>query len=427
MSVYGDLRTLSLTDLLRWASSADKTGVLELERNGVSRSIEFRAGHVGSCSSNHPSSRLGQFLLSRERINEIQLQHLLTLQASTGKRLGLLLVELGLLSRSQLASEVASKAQETIYGLFDWDDAFFRFDDGATLDPDQIEVNLSVDKLIADGQTRTEQLARIREAFESSGVVLGRTGGEIPEELLERTLTRRTLDAIDGRRTIAEVLLHTRASEFVVLYFLHRLHERGLLEIREVRPLPVERPTLLDTAVRKREDSPLTLIDEADLESEAIADASTESGTGTDTAVDLAIEKATRLIGQRDYETAVEVLRTSCREHSTDYARRLLLKAESSLVSQVWQDASFSSKFPVMLRDKDQLLAEEPAPDESFLLSLIDGITDLQAILWLAPMREVDVIIALQRMIRKGMIELAEPADVGCLPASPAEHCFHAD
>jgi len=70
MPLYGDLRTLSLEDLLRWAAANQKTGVLEVGRNAIYKWVEFRKGWVGSCSSNEPSSLLGQFLLSRGKINE---------------------------------------------------------------------------------------------------------------------------------------------------------------------------------------------------------------------------------------------------------------------------------------------------------------------------------------------------------------------
>ena len=63
----------------------------------------------------------------------------------------------------------------------------------------------------------------------------------------------------------------------------------------------------------------------------------------------------------------------------------------------------------MLLQDRLLVLGRHPAPEESFLLSLVDGSTDIQSILWLAPMREVDVLIFLRRMAKKNMIELAEP------------------
>ncbi len=402
MSFYGDLRTVKLVDVLRWASENEKTGVLEVERNAISRRIEFRKGWVGSCSSNDPASRLGQFLLSRSKLDEIQLQHLLTLQRVTKKRLGLLLVEMKVLSRADLTAEVTGKAQETIYGLFDFDDAVFRFDEGAILDPDQIEVNLSVEELIVEGEKRAEQLHKIRDAFESSGVVLERTEREIPGEILDRPLTRRMFDSIDGQRTIAEILLHMRTSEFLVLQFLARLHDRGLLRISEVRAVPEGSGNLLDIArcsgARGQTEDWLSF---CDLDTEAA-----EAGQDN---LDETIRKAGVLLDREEYEAALELLRDSYREHGDDYSRRLLVKAETGFLESTKNDGLVST-VPILLQDRHALLDKSPSAEESFLLSLIDGTTDVQSILWLAPLREIDALIALRRMAGKQMIELATPS-----------------
>ena len=409
MPIYGDLRTVSLTDLLRWVSQNEKTGVLEVERNAICRRVEFRKGWIGSCSSNHPSAMLGQFLLARGRLNEIQLQNLLVLQKAVRKRLGLLVVEMGFLSRAELAAEVSINAQQTIHSLFDWDNAFFRFDDGATLDPDQIEVNLSVEDMIAEGSKRREKLARIRESLESSGVVLARTDREIPPSLLESRATVRILEAVDGHRTIAEILLHTRSSEFLVLQLLCGLLDQGLLRAVDVnRAVSQDHPTLLDTgrasAIASSMDAPLAP-NEVD---RALGALPVDDGGGR-SPLDVQIEAATRLLERREYEPAVELLRVTCREHATDYVRRLLVRAEVGFVESLKTNGGFSSKRPVLLRDRKLVRDDEATPEESFLLSMIDGTTDVQSILLLAPLREVDTLMALRRMVRKHMINLAEP------------------
>jgi len=409
VALYGDLSTVSLPDLMRWASRNEKTGVLVIERNAICRQVEFRKGWVGSCTSNDPSARLGQFLLSRDKLNEVQLRHLLTLQQATGKRLGLLMVEMEFLTRAELARVVATKAQETIHSLFDWEDAFFRFDEGASLDPDQIEVSLSVEDLIAEGETRREQLVQIRQAFESSGVVLARTDSEVPERILSSPMMRRILDSVDGERTIAEVLLQTRASDFPVVQFLHLLFDRGMLEIREARPISPDSPTLLDTRGHPTAatlDAPLVPgeVDRALLNMEPPIESDVVSR------LDQEIDTARELMDQQFFDQAVALLRSTCRDHSTDYARRLLTKAESALVISLREDGEFISKAPALRHDRRSLSERDSTPEESFLLGLVDGKTDVQSILALAPMREIDVFLGLRRMMQKNMIELVEPA-----------------
>ena len=108
MPVQGDLRSMPLADLLQWIAMSQKSGVVEIEREKIIRRIEFRKGQVGSCWSNDPFSRLGQFLLSRGRIDETQLQHVLTLHKTTERSFGRLLVELKILNRAELAAAVAA-------------------------------------------------------------------------------------------------------------------------------------------------------------------------------------------------------------------------------------------------------------------------------------------------------------------------------
>lgn len=148
MSFYGKLSTMSLPDLLQWASANRRTGILELERNKICRRIAFREGQIVACSSDDPPALLGQFLLSRGKITGDNLRDALGRQAASGDNLGAILQEMGLLTRKEIDSQVAAKAEENIYGLFDWTDAVFRFLENAPLNRHTIEVNLSVEDIL---------------------------------------------------------------------------------------------------------------------------------------------------------------------------------------------------------------------------------------------------------------------------------------
>ena len=77
------------------------------------------------------------------------------------------------------------------------------------------------------------------------------------------------------------------------------------------------------------------------------------------------------------------------------------------------------SQVPVLLRDRSELQDEEMLPAESFLLSMIDGTTDIQSIMWLTPLREIEVLTALRKLAGTGVIDLRQPAavDSGSLSA----------
>jgi hypothetical protein len=419
MPVCGDLSTMSLVELLRWAHQGQRTGVLEIEQNKICRRIEFRKGWIGACSTDDPPAQLGQILLSRGKIDEKQLRDALERQARHHTNLGVILVQMGVLYPRDIARYVAEKAEETIQGLFDWEEAIFRYHEGATLEPDQIEVNVSVEQIIERGLRHQEELKGIRRHFKSSGVVLTSTGRPVPAKLLEREVTRRIYQAVDGGRTIAEVLLHAHASAFLVIKLLFRLHEAGLVKITGERPPSPGTFTLLDLPASKNmserrgwtKDDIRQILD-GDLPSgshvgrEAPAEPPGDPGIGH-TELDEEVEVATRLMSRNEHGAALELLNASYRANpGENYLRRLIFRTERAYMENL-QRRNFSyDRTPIKIADAIENLNTEIRSEESFLLSLIDGDTDIRSILWLSPMREVDVLRSLEQMIDKGIIRV---------------------
>jgi len=246
MPVYGDLTTMPFADLLQWIGAAKKTGILELKRDHHVRGIEFHKGFIGSCSSDDPTSQFGEYLLARSKLDTELLRRALERQKHEGQRLGWILVDMGVLAEQEVTRLVTAHVEETVQTLFDWDDASFRFHDGATYDPNQVEVNLDVNDVLLRGIQYRDELNRLREVFVSSGIVLRRTSKPVPAELVERTTARKIFESIDGERTLGQILVHARASEILVLKLLFRLHQLNLVEVAEMRPIDPQVPTLLD-------------------------------------------------------------------------------------------------------------------------------------------------------------------------------------
>jgi hypothetical protein len=360
------------------------------------------------------------------------LREALAEQDRTGKHLGLIFLDMRALSQAELTRQVAAKAEETIRSLFDWDGAVFRFHDGATLEPNQIEVNLSVRDVLFRGLQHHDELNEIRKVFTSSGIVLRHADKSIPPELLKKPIARRIFESIDGKRTVAEILLHAHASDFLVVKLLNTLYRKGLLAIAGERSVNPDSRTILDTK-KQPESVPPRFGSAVDADSTGlerrgdeqprdVAEPTARSAStgpvvqGRD--LDVEVEVASRLMARGEHEAALELLNASYRANAGEsYLRRLIFKAETAYVDSLRRDELPGDKIPV-LQENAGTPSEPLGSEESFLVSLIDGESDIQEILWVAPLREVDGLRALRRMLDRGLIRLNDPDPVEQVSAS---------
>src|SRR5437867_6646565 len=212
----GSLKTMSLPDLLQWAASGRKTGTLSLKNGPLHKKIYFQDGAIIGSSSNDTREYLGQFMLSEGIISEQQLKDAFDLQAQTRVMLGRILVKKGLVSEQKVSEILRMKAEETIYSLFLWTDADFEFLQDELPPGDQVLISIKVEDVLMEGLRRYDTSKKIRQALPHNGVVLRRTTKALPREIASKTFPKRIYDLIDGRRTLAEVILEAHASEYNV-------------------------------------------------------------------------------------------------------------------------------------------------------------------------------------------------------------------
>lgn len=234
MSLYGTFSTMSLADLLQWLSNAAKTGTLEFEREKVVKQVVMREGHVIACSSDDPSQLLGHYLVSHGKVSEDVLRQALTEQGVSRRHLGQILVEMGVLTPEELSKHLADKAEETIFSLFDWDDAAFRFHESVQPHQAIFPVDLRVDEILLRGAHRLDEMQRIRSVFNDSGIVLRHTDKPAPAEILRNRIARQVYEYINGDRSLAEILLHAHASEYLVYKLLFEMFRAGFVKIGSV-------------------------------------------------------------------------------------------------------------------------------------------------------------------------------------------------
>jgi hypothetical protein len=225
---------MPVTELFQWVGQNRRRGMLSVISGRSSVRFWFKDGRITGCASNDPPAMLGQFPLSRGKISERMLEAALAEQERRPRNLGAILVELGALAESELDRYVAAKAEETIYKLFEWDDADFMFRTESKRDTNMISVDLSVDDVLLRGAQRSDELLRMKEVFDDPGLMLCHTDHELNPETAGTPMARRLYELVDGQRTFGQILLASRASEFLATRFLYQLYKRGIITIRDV-------------------------------------------------------------------------------------------------------------------------------------------------------------------------------------------------
>jgi len=356
------------TEILQWLGGARKTGTLEVEHERVTRRIHFRDGAIRSCGTDYAPTLLGQYLLSRGRITEADLRASLAEQENSGRNLGEVLVDAGRLTVDELERFIAAKVEETVYGIFDWSDGTFRFEAGTEAPADTIETDLSVEHVLLHGATRQDEMRRLREVVRDDDAVLERTQASLPGAVAASPVSRRILDLVDGKRSVREIVLHAHAPDFLAQRLLAELARGGVLRVTDRSAPAIAKPA---AAGRSRED----------------------------------IQAEVRLrLDANDPESALQIVEEACRVDTHSAALQELREtAESACFAQLFGRVLGPHRVPLLVRQPDA-----PTPEESFLLTLIDGTNDVRALLWLAPMRALAVVRSLKSLLDAGAVVLKD-------------------
>ena len=442
MPLVGTLSTMSISDLLQWLGNSSSTGVLSLERNKVSKRVIFRDGRVIACSTDEPSELLGHFLVSRGKIGEETLRMALGRQEQSGGHLGAILVEMDALTSEDLTRLLSAKTEETIFSLFDIDDAVFRFEDSDVSNENvSFPVELRVEDILLRGMQRFDEMRQIRTVFNDPGIVLRQTGRTPSEQIRKNRMARTIYDAINGERTVAEILLHAHASEFLVTKFLFELYRNGFAEVAATRevagpsPAPAALPEISVPSPPEPVTSPPSSTSHSALAVEpavaevdtiifeemkeetapvevpaAAATAAPVAKPSVEVSLDSDLEVAGNLMSRGEFDAALEILNVTYKAHPGDETLgRLLAEAEACFLEKAYRHYVPPAKIPALLRPPEDLAQEQISPQEYFLLSRIDGVWDVKSIIQVSPIREVDVVRTLKRMREKGFIELRDP------------------
>ena len=376
MGITGNLRTMALSELLQWLSLGGKNGTLLVEGHGIEKRIFFQNGRIASSSSSDQREYLGHFLVAHGYITEDELKMAMEVQEESSILLGKILVMINAISETDLLKLMRKKAEESIYDVFLWEEGDFEFLDNELPDQKMVPLSLDVTGIILEGLRRYDEWKRIREALSSMALVPRITRPLAFDRLTDQQ--KLVVPYLNGQRSIEEIAVQTHNSEFVVAKMVYGGIRDGTMAVHQ-RSIGVDVP--LSPRDRSNE-------------------------------VDQLLRRGREAI-QSDPEGAWKLFKAASDLDPADgRPREAMTLAEDRLRARLAADGVELHRIPMLKVPLDRLTSFNFTPNEGFVLSRINGSWDVKSIVKISPIREIEVLLVFQRLLRDGVIQWkrADPA-----------------
>ncbi len=245
MAIKGSLKEASLPDVVQLLFLGRRTGCLSVASERNFASVWFDDGWIVFAGMVSRPDRLGERLVAAGKLVAAQLDEAIAAQqAVPGRRLGELLVQLGMLARRDLEAELQHQVEETVYTLFTWTSGTFSFEAGVRPDDAEATLRLNPEGLLLEGARRIDEWSVIAKKITSFDAVYAVDDDTRPAGLSEPELhdmERRILPLVDGMRSVRDLVEATGLTDFEVCRVLFGLLSAGRLRRIATAPPPVPR------------------------------------------------------------------------------------------------------------------------------------------------------------------------------------------
>lgn len=231
MAIKGNLKEASLPDVLQLLAMGKKTGCLSVTHRNNFGSIYFDKGRICYAAIVNRRDRLGDILLKSGAITPAQLQEAIESQEKQrDKRLGEILVGLGIISRDDLHKQIRLQIEEAVYFLFTWTQGTFNFEADIRPEEQDFLVLINPESLLLEGARRVDEWSLIEKKIPSFNIVFDIDLRRLDESAAKLTQEQQVLlPLIDGRRDVFAIIEDSGLVEFQVGKALYGLSTAGFL------------------------------------------------------------------------------------------------------------------------------------------------------------------------------------------------------
>jgi DnaJ-domain-containing protein 1 len=131
-AIQGPLWEGVLPSVLRKLYVERRTGRLSFQRDVERHSVRFQNGHIVNAETNVREDRMGELLVRQGRLTPPDLKRALGFALRDRKRLGVILMEMGLLDAQGLEEAVAAHVRHVLGKVFSWNEGSYAFTEETT-------------------------------------------------------------------------------------------------------------------------------------------------------------------------------------------------------------------------------------------------------------------------------------------------------
>ncbi|MBN1807436.1 MAG: PQQ-binding-like beta-propeller repeat protein [Planctomycetes bacterium] len=238
MGFKGSLESINLADIFQNLALNQQTGTIKIVTGDENYYVYFDHGAVSLFSRDKDKGgKLGEMVVGRGLAEFDQVEEALRKHGETGKLLGEVLVEMGILVEEDVANLIRYQIEEAVYDLFHLDAGEFEFIDGAPLpeifDEEQkaVQIGVNTSSLIMEAARRVDEWERMRDVVPSLEEIF------LPQPALKEMAARgemeplagRIFDFLDGGRDIQDVIDESSFSRYEVVRTIAGFLEQGLV------------------------------------------------------------------------------------------------------------------------------------------------------------------------------------------------------
>ena len=232
LKLAGEIRTPgALCDIVALASQSGWRGELIVLADAGNRSFYFEGGTIIAASTTVPEERLGETLWRFGVISRDQLETIVRATSETGKRLGEVAVETGIVSAEKIYEMMAHQVEEVFFAAVHVADGAFyffdRFDEKNILRRHQ----LNAGGLLMEAARRMDEMRFFREKVPSDAFVPSPVPGKKPADDLLPVFLQ-----CDGQQSLADIGRATGKLEFDVTRAVFQLVSSGCVVVVAPRP-----------------------------------------------------------------------------------------------------------------------------------------------------------------------------------------------